>query len=118
MTTEPRFRLARLTECHGALQRDHAEALKRADDAEKNAVAHETRARELEAALKAVEENAKALERAAAELRAAQEGTSEKDRAAADALEKRLAARGTEPGRGDAAATTWIVRGNRGFVSL
>ena len=81
MASDPRYKLARLAEAHGILQRDHANALERTNSAEaahrklESAVeARDIRIEELEDALTTLSAQARAFEAAAKEQRAKAEG--------------------------------------------
>ena len=81
MASDPRYKLARLAEAHGILQRDHANALESKNSAEaahrklESAVeARDIRIEELEDALTTLSAQARAFEAAAKEQRAKAEG--------------------------------------------
>ena len=106
MAADPRYKLARLAEAHGILQRDHAGALERTTTAEAARKKLETaleardiRIEELEDALTTLSEQARAFEASAREQRAKAEG-----RVAADALEAERHARQTAEASANEAA--------------
>ncbi len=81
MASDPRYKLARLAEAHGILQRDHANALESKNSAEaahrklESAIeARDIRIEELEDALTTLSAQARAFEAAAKEQRAKAEG--------------------------------------------